>query len=50
MNEDTSNQSSKTKVQNKDDLKDIFLEPTYGIKGKPLGDDRGHKSFMGGSS
>jgi methyl-accepting chemotaxis protein len=50
MNEDTSNQSSKTKVQNKDDLKKIFLEPTYGIKGKPLGDDRGHKSFMGGSS
>ena len=50
MNEDTSNQSSKTKVQNKDGLKKIFLEPTYGIKGKPLGDDRGHKSFMGGSS
>ena len=50
MNEDTSNQNSKTTVQNKDDLKDIFLEPTYGIKGKPLSDDRGHKSFMGGSS
>ena len=50
MNEDKPNQNSKTKIQKKGYLKDIFLEPTYGIKGEPLGDDREHKSFMGGSS
>ena len=50
MNQDEPNQSSETQIQKKDHLKDIFLEPTYGIKGEPLGDDRDHKSFLGGSS
>ena len=50
MKEDATTQTSKTKIKNKDNLREIFLEPTYGIKGEPLDDDRSHKSFMGRSS
>ncbi len=50
MNEDATTQTSKTKMKNKDNLREIFLEPTYGIKGEPLDDDGSHKSFMGRSS
>ena len=50
MNEDEPNQNPETRIKKKGHLKNIFPEPTYGIKGEPLGDDRDHKSFMGGSS
>ncbi len=50
MNEDITDQSSVDKKQNKDGSNDIFLEPNFGIKGEPIGDDRTHKSFLGGIS
>ena len=49
MNRDATEQTPKTSNA-KDELKDIFLEPTYGIKGEPMGDDRNHKSFFGRTS
>ena len=49
MNRDATEQTPKTSNA-KDKLKDIFLEPTYGIKGEPMGDDRNHKSFFGRTS
>ncbi len=49
MNRDATKQTPKTSNA-KDELKDIFLEPTYGIKGEPIGDNRNHKSFLGRTS
>ena len=50
MDDDLTNQTSEGKNSNKENLKDIFLEPHYGIKGEPSGDNPNHKSFMGRSS
>jgi len=50
MNENLVDQTSEGKNSNKDNLKDIFLAPHYGIKGEPPGDNINHKSFMGRSS